>query len=142
MEDITMNKLQQNQLNFLNDTVNFFKKNPRCQNKHKECVYYHKKYAGCAIGRHIEDKELCKRLDKLTNTSIAGMSYKSYAELPEALKSLGRAFLSEIQELHDDDSYWDKPDDEVETLEKLNSSGTEQVQRIKAKIKMKIYELN
>jgi len=60
---------------------------------------------GCAIGRHIKDKGLCKLLD---TSEYGGVSNtKTFDALPSNLKKLGQPFLNRIQGLHDDEKNWD-----------------------------------
>ena len=54
-----MTSIQKAQLEFLNETVEFYSKNERCI-VYGICKYYADGNAGCAIGRHIPDAELKK----------------------------------------------------------------------------------
>jgi hypothetical protein len=60
---------------------------------------------GCGVGRLIEDKDLCARLDSLRGG--AGVcNHSVFEQLPENVKELGRDFLMNLQKLHDDGHYW------------------------------------
>jgi hypothetical protein len=98
-----MTDIQTKQLEFLKDTINHFNSSNRGVNFNGRCCYS----AGCAIGRHIPDKELCKEMDEYGDTIII-MSNYLYNKLPESLKELGQSYLDQVQDLHDDDRSWDK----------------------------------
>lgn len=112
----TKTKLQKAQLKFLNDTISHF--NLRNLGiKNSSCSYE----AGCAIGRHIKDKNLCKRLDNLYNASVA--KYNVFGSLPKNLKLLTQSFLIEVQKLHDSAINWN--------AEGLSERGKRRVHNIK-----------
>lgn len=104
-----MTELQQKQLNFLTDTVNHYNINNRGINpKTGKCSYEY----GCAIGRHL-DQNLAKRFDyfPLGVNLFAGVRINNeiaFNELDPKLKELGRMFLFEIQQLHDNARNWNK----------------------------------
>jgi hypothetical protein len=60
---------------------------------------------GCAVGRLIDDKELCEKLDnsKDGSTGVRRVFY----QLPDSVKELGEDFLARLQYLHDNIVYWD-----------------------------------
>ena len=64
----------------------------------------HSNTLGCAIGRHILDKGLCKKLDNMSNGSV--ILDEVFELLPDNLKELGKNFLFEIQKLHDNKYNW------------------------------------
>lgn len=85
----------------------------------KGCTYVGE--IGCAVGRLIEDKGLCARLDAGFYSAI---SHKEvFCQIPESVQELGRDFLSEMQMLHDDIGYW--------TEEGLSEQGLERYEKIK-----------
>lgn len=87
----------------LNDTIAHFNLKNRCVNRYGDCRYIvveKDKVRGCAIGRLIKDKELCKRLDK------RGPVSEVFRFLPQFLKDLGERFLTVVQRLHDDEQNW------------------------------------
>ncbi len=119
--------LQKRRLKFLNDTVDFYKQNHRCLKKGtKSCLYVSTKNGktiGCAIGRHIRSKKLCRVLDELGGVPSV------FARLPKPLKYYGEDFLDNIQNLHDISINWNNPTHKLKTL-------TEDGVRTVAKIKL------
>ena len=103
-----MTELQQKQLALLEDTVKFFNSENRCINQYGGCNYYLEGKEGCAIGRKIEDKELCKELDKGLGPDLESAVDKIsvFNRLPDNLKELGQKFLYRLQRLHDDGENW------------------------------------
>lgn len=73
-----------------------------------KCYYYpvNPNTEGCAIGRKIADKELCKQMDAMKETAVSDTQI--FNLLPIELQELGIAFLTELQRLHDLNSYWCK----------------------------------
>jgi hypothetical protein len=60
---------------------------------------------GCGVGRLIEDKDLCARLDSFGG--VAGVcNHLVFEQLPENVKELGQRFLMDLQKLHDFGHYW------------------------------------
>jgi hypothetical protein len=60
---------------------------------------------GCGVGRLIEDKDLCARLDSLGGE--AGVCNQLvFEQLPDNVKELGQNFLLDLQKLHDGGHYW------------------------------------
>jgi hypothetical protein len=117
-----MTELQQKQLAFLEETVAFYNLGNRCvQGDGVTCRYHIDGKDGCAIGRRIADKELCKHLDKFENTGV--LERRVYDLLPESLKELGQSFLSKVQQLHDTSFYWTKTG--------ISATGEERVIEIK-----------
>lgn len=113
--------LKEKQLDLLNETISFFNLGNRCigSDSSTACFYYYEGKEGCAIGRKIEDKELCKSLDK------EGAVTRNYVFnlLPDNLKELGQDFLINVQGLHDTISFWTKTG--------LSEKGEEKVIEIK-----------
>lgn len=104
MKEITLKQKE-----FLKDTISHYNKNNRSSiliDGNDRCTYLspNDKSEGCAIGRHIRDKELCKRWDELPNPMSS--VYSIFDELPEHLKELERYFLLAIQRLHDNPNNW------------------------------------
>ena len=105
-----MNTIKQKQLDVLYDTINYFNANNRNAIKDKDgretCQYapINEKKQGCAIGRLINNKELCRELDIRDLTSVSNDDV--FNKLPKELKELQQWFLIEIQELHDTLYYW------------------------------------
>lgn len=61
---------------------------------------------GCAVGRLIDDKELCAKLDEKKDSSVAAKSL--FDLLPEEVQDLGQAFLTDLQRLHDGLRFWNE----------------------------------
>ncbi len=124
-----METLKEKQLKVLNDTVAIYNKNNRSIIDGK-CLYFMEGTIGCAVGRLIADKELCKQLDGLDNGETTGVGVV-FDKLPSDVKQLGVDFLKELQNLHDDvyTRYWDDNG--------LSIKGVEFVERIK-----QVFELN
>jgi hypothetical protein len=108
---MTEDELKAKRLEFLNETISFYTSENRCIDDNGNCKYYFEGKPGCAIGRHIEDKELCKNLDSnLPDTFFGGASVSYdyiFNELPAHLKILGKEFLHMVQQLHDNADNWD-----------------------------------
>ncbi len=67
-------------------------------------MYYNNEKPGCAIGRHIDDKDLCKDLDAGLVKSISFTS--NFNRLPQKLQDLTKNFLVCVQILHDTEGNW------------------------------------
>jgi hypothetical protein len=102
-----MTELQQKQLALLNDTCQFFNSNNRCTIRDGlQCVYVNENEEGCAIGRLIEDKKLCKKLDLGFEGKFGVSELRIFDLLPPDLKEYGQDFLSRLQSLHDRRQNW------------------------------------
>ena len=125
-----MKSLETRRRKLLRETVSFFNFKNRCIDaKLGKCFYYKRGKAGCAIGRLIEDKKICRKMDKIygaiDNNDI-------FSLLPENLKELGQNFLIHIQELHDLDENWNSEGDKLG----LSKVGKESVKKIKVVFKL------
>ncbi len=102
MEDIK--KLQEE---FLLDMLTYYIADPvsRRNFNNTGCKYYpvSTKSEGCAVGRKIKDKQLCKMLDDFENPVVRDI----FDDLPDDLKVYGQNFLTVIQDLHDSHTSWD-----------------------------------
>lgn len=121
-----LTELQQQRLDFLNDTIAFYGTDTSRRakavytesvtfnfvgfppNQRYRCMYRTEDNRGCAIGRHL-DKETAYICDRFYTTAFNnGVSADHiFNLLPDRLKRLGRYFLKDIQRLHDDDVNWD-----------------------------------
>lgn len=96
-------------LEFLEDTIRHYNLHNRSADDNAQsCFYYpiNSKSEGCAIGRRIKDKELCKELDSLYNPGV--MHDEAFNKLPQELRELGQQFLVSIQDLHDFPKNWNE----------------------------------
>jgi hypothetical protein len=59
---------------------------------------------GCAIGRLVVDKDLCRTMDQMDDSAAAAIFYM----LPGNVQELGEDFLSIIQDFHDATINWDE----------------------------------
>lgn len=60
--------------------------------------------AGCAVGRRIEDADICLVLDSGTNKTVD--SDMVFTKLPQWMQDLGRDFLGLCQKIHDNGLLW------------------------------------
>ena len=75
---------------------------------YQRCIY---SGVGCAIGRKIEDKELCKKLDQSDPFMSKGSAVSNdyiFNQLPDHLRELGQDFLVDLQRLHDFAENWNE----------------------------------
>lgn len=121
MEEITKRRLE-----VLNDTINHYNLNNR-SNKGYDCTYSpaHEGSEGCAVGRLIKDKELCKTLDIRPDDGNGSCVKWIFDKLPEDVKFLGKNFLRDLQNLHDNILNW--------TETGLSNTGAEEVKIIRKK---------
>ncbi len=98
-----MRTLKDLQLTFLEETVAHYNINNKAYDS-DGCTYssIDDISKGCAIGRHIRDKTLCKRLDKIGGVG----KHNVFKLLPKKLQKLGQKFLRKIQSLHDNEYNW------------------------------------
>jgi hypothetical protein len=123
-----MTELQQKQLAFLEDTAAFYNSGNRCLDEHGSCMYYLEGKAGCAIGRHVPDKDLCRKWDAKSDLGTGVTDDSIFDALPENLHELGQDFLNRVQDLHDSDSNWD--------CDGLSAIGVDQVIAIKQRFQL------
>lgn len=105
--------LKRSQLAFLNKTIKHFNSTNRSIDLTKneiQCVYYHPKFGGCAIGIHVPI-DVRKKLDQVEPEEEVGMSILNdeiFSMIPMKMQKLGQNFLSEIQSLHDIKMNWNE----------------------------------
>lgn len=92
--------IKQKRLTVLEETVKHFNSNNR-STIGAVCVY---SGVGCAIGRLIKNKQLCKELDSYCVSAVD--SKNVYPKLPKNLQKLGIDFLKDLQTLHDREVNW------------------------------------
>lgn len=121
-----MNTLQQKQLAFLEDTVNFYNSENRVLAHNGACIYSSTvKSPGCAIGRHLS-KDLARDFDVqkiMFNDRTDDLFVEYFEKLPTEIKELGDVFLGEIQALHDGGFNWNK--------DGISETGKIEIERIK-----------
>ena len=102
-------EIKERRLALIEDTMNHFNTTNRAIKKNihggNMCTYapVDGVSSGCAIGRLITDKALCFEMDEF-DTSVD--DDKIIARLPSEVKKLGISFLSKLQQLHDQEKYW------------------------------------
>ncbi len=131
-----METLKQKQLRILNETALAYTISTRCTRGglFGTCEYYKEGTQGCAVGRLIEDKELCKRFDSCKNedgtlmeSSIVSND-EVFTQLPEHIQELGKDFLRDLQLLHDSLVNW--------TNDGISDEGLRYVEEIKIHCKL------
>lgn len=102
MKKITKKLIKRRQ-ELLNDTINHYNSNNRSSSISGQCYYYpvSDKSEGCAIGRLIKDKELCKDFGCRNLSDV-------FEQIPNELQELGKEFLMELQNLHDLKENWNE----------------------------------
>lgn len=70
------------------------------------CIYSGE--IGCGVGRLIEDKDLCARLDRFGEAGSGVCLAYIFEQLPENVKELGQEFLIDLQKLHDHGHHWNE----------------------------------
>lgn len=123
---------KETRIKLLNDTISHFNSTNRSTKSDGDCTYvaHYPETQGCAIGRLIADKELCKKLDAISGDDGGGSvkNPRVFNMLPKELQDLGQDFLLEIQCLHDNGNYWDENG--------IAESGLNEVNRIKLKFEL------
>ena len=93
---------------FVEETAAHYNSKNRSMNtKNGACMYSpaHAGTEGCAIGRKVADKNLCRTFDEqYCNSAVSATSV--FTQLPPELQELGVDFLDEVQLLHDETYYW------------------------------------
>lgn len=84
------------------------------------CIYSGE--IGCAVGRLVEDKSLCEKMDLCDESRVNSFSVAKL--LPPEIKELGMDFLSQVQDLHDEGCNWDANGLSKEGLEKWETIKT------------------
>lgn len=100
-------KSLQEKLALLDETAAFYTSETLCMldgpvTDGARCRYHIDGKAGCAVGRLIADKELCKRLDASTITGVVAV----FELFPTDVQEYGKNFLVALQGLHDDSDHW------------------------------------
>ena len=120
-------KTIEQKLTLLKETAEAYTVDTRCFVPGKGCFYYKEGHQGCAIGRLVEDKELCKRLDEKGVCESNEVSLNDiFEKLPLSLQEFGQSLLTELQVLHDLEWHWDNNG--------LSKEGKEKVKYITKKV--------
>jgi len=119
--------LKEKRATLLENTLAYYSKNPKLRrsiSKEGGCSYFPESSTsdGCAIGRLI-GKDLGRRLDNKDSGFVASAAV--FDALPKRVCDFGQEFLSALQALHDDNSYWTE-----EGLSKRGSKAVEKIQEI------------
>jgi hypothetical protein len=100
---------QEQYLKIINDTVQFYKKNPRAVNQHGQCSYIDKAGNRCAVGRYISEEYI----EQVNNSSAIGLSVEGLHNafeidtiLVDTVQGLDLNFWIDLQNLHDSRAYW------------------------------------
>lgn len=101
-----MKTIQEQRLEFINETAAHFNLNNRAIRGNDVCVYSHQFNGGCAIGRHLT-AELADNLDaNFTSTGSPAGVHAVWTYLPAELTALGEGFLAAAQAFHDQPENW------------------------------------
>lgn len=121
-------KTKEDKIALLEETAAFFNSGNRSTGPDgHSCLYWSpSNQEGCAIGRLIKDKELCKKLDGEFKDDSSVGSDEVFARLPIEIQEYGQVFLAELQALHDYHPNWDR--------DGLSQFGKNKVSSIKAGI--------
>lgn len=90
------------QLQLLEETIEYYSKNPRAISNSNTCVYLREDGARCAIGRICDDETI-----KLIGGICSDVgSARIWPLLPPAITDYGQSFLVDLQRLHDGNKNW------------------------------------
>jgi len=98
--------IEERRLAFLNETVEFYSQDPKrrravLMEMTPRCRYRTDDGRKCAIGRHIPDD--------LYEPEMEGeLRPKIIDALPSEISEFGKLFLLAVQNLHDQNNYWDE----------------------------------
>lgn len=128
-----MNKLtdiQKEMLEVLDDTINFYGKDPKGRRAENEngCYFLTSEGQKCAVGRYMTKKDL----EKIDNQGMMDYGFTKLVQEQinsKILKRLPESFWSELQYLHDYEYFWNL---------KYNSGLTYRGKRREQKIKNQI----
>lgn len=97
-----MNTIQERRLEVLEWEKNNRNINNRSTNESSLCSYAGP--IGCAIGRLVVDKDLCRMMDQMDDSAACAIFHM----LPGDVQELGIGFLGAVQEFHDRVVNWDE----------------------------------
>lgn len=135
-----MNKLQIKQLEVLEETVKYYSENTERRCIKGSCTYAPENSDkvgisdGCAVGRLL-DPELRLKLDEIFSSGGGNSGVSNdhlFSMLPEKVRNLGMAFLTDLQGLHDESYNWS-------VGEGITVKGEDNAQAIRNRIKEEGY---
>lgn len=98
-------------LDVLNDTINHYNINNRSLDENGNCLYHNKNGESCAVGRYINNiKEFIANNNNLNEGSFTEL-YQKYniTFLKKEVQHLdNKLFWVKLQELHDDEFFWNE----------------------------------
>ena len=129
------------ELELLEDTIKYYSENTERRCSSEDGCYYSPITIGkegisdgCAIGRHL-DKEFALQIDKDDELNIKSLMKSKFIgnedKFPDWMIKMKLDFLVSLQNLHDDNLYWDKNG--------LTQEGFEYVKEIKNKLAKNLY---
>ena len=130
------------ELELLEDTIKYYSENTERRCSSEDGCYYSPITIGkegisdgCAIGRHL-DKEFALQIDKdYDELNIKSLMKSKFIgnedKFPDWMIKMKLDFLVSLQNLHDDNLYWDKNG--------LTQEGFEYVKEIKNKLAKNLY---
>lgn len=127
MKALTLSR-QKRCLEIIEDTLEFYKKNPRAVNEFGQCSYIDGNGNRCAVGRYISEEHIKQVNEKPFNgQSVDGLhnEWELDTILIDTARGLDIDFWSDLQHLHDSRKCWNG--------NKLTKFGREQSIIIKAK---------
>ena len=102
-----LNKLQKEMLKVLDDTKEFYDKNPSKRGREPNgCVFETEDGRRCAIGRYLTKKDL-KNIHKEDLNGGVGPAEIRHLVTSAVFKRLPVRFWDDLQAFHDDSSHWD-----------------------------------
>ena len=99
-------KYAQTQQELLQWVANYYTTENRATDKNLSCKYFIEDGRRCAIGMQV-NKPLAAKIEQQCTGKAAGHE-NVFDLLPKRMKNMGRAFLCQIQSLHDFNTNWGK----------------------------------
>jgi hypothetical protein len=118
-------KVSKTKQELLNNTIAFYSEDVtrRAYDEEKGvCMYHTEDGRNCAIGRELKSPSTFGVATDSADEGVGSLSLMK--ELPKRLRVMGEEFLSNIQQLHDSDKYWNIPES------KLSYAGRDRVEFI------------
>ena len=107
---------------FLGHTINFYHTKNRAVHPDHFCVYgVLENSPGCAIGKHMTAENAKKLDDAGCDISVSWIYSEGHKDtLPLWMQDLGEEFLHNVQDIHDNDFYWNDKGLSEQGIEKTN----------------------